>query len=90
MNFIDAHPALIPTALTILGWIGVILWRIFKSGQAIGEADADIKNVKQDIETLYQSISVNNNMQNDRYEEFYKEFESFRRKIAKELGINGN
>ena len=82
--------ALISILLQVLVWIAIALWRTFLSGRKAGNYEQQIQNLKDDVQGLAASISVNNDMQNSRYHEFYQEFSRFRLKIAKELGINGS
>ena len=100
--------ALIAVIIASLGLIANILREVLtggmKGGVTLGSVDTSIKRLqddqnkessarKDDVQDLHQSISVNNDMQNDRYREFYEEFrqleENFHRldrKVAKYTG----
>lgn len=85
--------ALLAIILQVISWISIALWQlhkhVYQKGREVGSHSAKFKQLVEDIQTTNESISTNNVLQNERYDEFRREFEQFRRKIAKELGING-
>jgi len=45
---------------------------------------------RDDIQDIYVAMSKHNELTNQRYEDFYDEFNSHRLKVAASLGINGS
>ena len=85
--------AFIGIVFTVVGWVVMILWNVFRGGKEVGSTtaayDEKFRNLTQDIQNLHEAMSANNEMHNENYRDFYREFTSLRLKIAKELGING-
>lgn len=88
------NTSLLSIIFTVTGWIFMIIWSAFRGGSHVGKEVAEhkmrIRQLKQDIQSLHEVISTNNNMHDRNYKEFYREFTTLRVKIAKELGINGS
>lgn len=82
--------ALIGIVLTVVGWIGLIIWRVYRGGTMVGAHESQVTALRQDIQELHEIISLNNELHNENYKDFYREFTTLRLKIAKELGINGS
>jgi hypothetical protein len=81
--------------LVTLGLNGLIMCArfgvaIYKRGRAEGEESKAIQQIKEELENVYEAVSTNNDLQNQRHAEFYREFTKFCRKVAAHTGINGD
>lgn len=88
--FID--PGWISLALSIVGWIAMLLWNAFRGGAKAGELKGELKN---DLEAIKKKQAEEVKKMEDfrkeetqRWEDFNAKFTRFRIIIAKELGID--
>jgi hypothetical protein len=75
--------------IAAVGWMGTVLWLTYRTGQREEHLNLKLRNHTTDIQELHRVISTNNDLQNERYADFYNEFTRLRLKLAAKLGING-
>lgn len=91
------NPAFIALALQAAMIIGAILWKIIKGSAEIGTTTAqlesakrelikDINNMREDVDELRRGVVVNNDLQNERSQQFFCDLTELRLKIASYTG----
>jgi len=76
------NPAWLSLIFSVVGWIIMVLWNVFKSGKESGVNAAAIADLRTDVQNLSEAISVNKDFQDENYRDFYKEFVQLRVKVA--------
>lgn len=72
-----------------VGWVVTVLVLTYRMGKRHEQTTNRLRNHTSDIQELHRIISINQEQQNERYIDFYREFIEFRIKLAAKLGING-
>lgn len=76
------NTSLIALIFSILGWIAMIFWNVFKGGTQLGSTKKDFENMRDDLDEVRAGLVVSNRMHDENFKDFYKEFVQLRVKVA--------